>query len=44
MARTKLTDRYLRSLKPTEEGRAWDAAMDSVISQMGVRVMGTAHG
>jgi integrase len=41
MPRTKLTDRYLKSLKPTPDGRPYEE-MDSVVSQMGVRVMGTA--
>jgi hypothetical protein len=41
MPRTKLTDRYLKSLKPTSDGRPYEM-MDSVVSQMGVRVMGTA--
>jgi integrase len=40
MPRTKLTDRYLKSLKPTPDGRPYEE-MDSVVSQMGVRVMGT---
>jgi integrase len=41
MVRKSLTDRYLRSLKPAPDGRPYEV-MDSVISQMGVRVMGTA--
>jgi integrase len=38
MARTKLTDRYLKSLKP--EATPYEI-MDSVVDRMGVRVMGT---
>jgi integrase len=39
MARTKLTDRYLKSLKPAPDGRPYEV-MDSVIDRLGVRVMG----
>jgi integrase len=41
MPRTKLTDRYLRSLKPSADGRPYEV-MDSVIAPMGMRVMGKA--
>src|SRR6266404_1902022 len=40
MSRTKLTDRYLKSLKPAPDGRPFEV-MDSVVERMGVRVMGT---
>jgi len=40
MVRKNLTDRYLKSLKPAPNGRPYEV-MDSVIKQMGVRVMGT---
>jgi hypothetical protein len=39
MARTKLTDRYLKSLKP--QSKPFEV-MDSVVDRLGVRVMGTA--
>ncbi len=39
MARLKLTDRYLKSLKPAAKPYE---IMDTVITQMGVRVLGTA--
>ncbi len=38
--RTKLTDRYLKSLKPAADGRPYET-MDTVVDRMGVRVMGT---
>jgi hypothetical protein len=38
--RTKLTDRYLKSLKPAADGRPYEV-MDTVIDRMGVRVMGS---
>jgi hypothetical protein len=38
--RTKLTDRYLKSLKPAAEGRPYDV-MDTIVDRMGVRVMGS---
>jgi hypothetical protein len=38
--RTKLTDKLLKSLKPSSDGRPYEV-MDTVVSQMGVRVMGT---
>jgi Arm DNA-binding domain len=41
MARIKLTDRYLKSLKPAAAGRPYDI-MDTAVDRMGVRVMGTA--
>jgi hypothetical protein len=40
MPRTRLTDRYLKSLKPVSDGHPYEK-MDSVVSQLGVRVMGT---
>src|SRR5438128_5162336 len=39
MARIKLTDRYLKSLKPAADG-PYDI-MDTVVDRMGVRVMGS---
>jgi hypothetical protein len=42
MARVKLTDRYIQSLKPAADGKPYET-MDSVVSQMGIRVMGTAE-
>jgi integrase len=39
--RTKLTDRYLKSLKPAADGRSHEV-MDTVVDRMGVRVTGTA--
>jgi integrase len=42
MGRVKLTDRYLKSLKPAPDGKPYDAAKDTVVDQVGVRVMGTA--
>jgi len=38
--RTKLTDRYLKSLKPADNGRPYEV-MDTVVDRMGVRVMGS---
>jgi hypothetical protein len=38
--RTKLTDRYLKSLKPAADGCPYEV-MDTVVDRMGVRVMGS---
>lgn len=38
--RTKLTDRYLKSLKPAADARPYEV-MDTVVDRMGVRVMGS---